>query len=105
MNLQYMLCSGNWVNCNDRTEMFLERCVKFGGYGSREATIAALESGKIMRIDSGVWYSICRIKPSPPVSEISIKFISCKRCGNIVGFDGSYPFATISGGGICDDCL
>lgn len=60
MQLQYQLSNGDWVDCGDRTEEFLDLCVKFGGHGDRDATVAALMSGKIVRNDCNDWYSECR---------------------------------------------
>lgn len=32
------------------------------------------------------------------------KHLVCKRCGQ-GGYTGEYPFSTLPGSGICDDCL
>jgi ribosomal protein L37E len=32
------------------------------------------------------------------------KQVECKRCGQ-TGYNGQYPFSTMVGYGICDDCI
>lgn len=104
MELQYMLSNGAWVDCGERTENFLERCDKFGGYPDRDAVLAALNSGKTVRNDSEDWYSKCRIKPAPIPVKPEPNWLYCKNCGER-GLDGQYPFSTLRGSGICDDCV
>jgi len=60
MQLQYQLSNGVWVDCGDHTEKYLTRCVKYGGHVDRDATVAALMSGKTVRNDREDWYSNCR---------------------------------------------
>lgn len=70
--LQRRLSNGSWVDCNDRTEEFLNKCVKndYHNY-TMDEVVEILESGKKVRNDVSDWYSECRIapddKPSPPV--------------------------------------
>jgi hypothetical protein len=104
MELQYMLSNGEWTDCGDRTDSFLDLCVRFGGLADREATIAALNSGKTVRNDSEDWYSKCRAKPAARPAQPEPKWIYCKKCGER-GLDGQHPFSTLRGSGICDDCV
>lgn len=63
-NLQYQLSNGSWIDCNDRTMEFLNRCVKTTGK-TESQIIENLLSASFVRNDTTDWYSFCRIKPEP----------------------------------------
>ena len=106
MNLQYQQPNGMWLDCEERTEEFLELCVKFGGLGDRDSTVAALQSGATVRNDRDDWFSNCRIRPinTRAVAAPAVKILVCPCCGNS-GVAGNYPFSTAVAGGLCDDCV
>lgn len=61
MRLQYQLSNGDWIDCGERTDEFLDRCAKYNtGITTRDEVLAALSTGKILRNDSVDWYSKCR---------------------------------------------
>ncbi|TVO81454.1 hypothetical protein AYI81_21200 [Shewanella algae] len=110
MRLQYQLSNGEWVDCGDRSAAFLARCIKFGGYSNEADVIAALAAGKTVRNDCDDWYSNCRdgevAEASRAVSQAADKrpVLRCKSCG-ATGHSGEYPFSTLPGSGLCDDCV
>lgn len=113
MQLQYQLSNGEWVDCGDRSAEFLARCVKFGGYSNEADLIAALAAGKTVRNDCNDWYSNCRdgevaeaVLASRAASQAVDKrpVLRCKSCG-ATGHSGAYPFSTLPGFGLCDDCV
>jgi len=59
MKLQEQLSNGEWVDCGDRTEYFLNRCAKTNGL-TRDEVIVALGAGRTIRNDVADWYSNCR---------------------------------------------
>lgn len=108
MILQYMLTNGAWVDCDDRTESFLGNCVASDpDCNTREEVCLKLSSGKTVRNHPEDWYSVCRYKPEaapvPASQPTPAKIYRC-GCGN-TGRAGEYPFSTIAGGNVCDDCL
>ena len=108
MKLQYQLSNGAWFDCGDRTPEFLAMCVKFGGYADESEVLAALAAGKEVRNDTGDWYDFCRdadalvSRTNPPADNRPV--IRCKSCG-ATGHSGAYPFSTLPGSSICDDCV
>lgn len=71
MNLQYQLSNGAWIDCEERTQEFLDLCVAHNSdINSVEDAEQALLAGRTLRNDSSDWYSNCRAKPAPrPVAE------------------------------------
>ncbi len=61
--LQYRLSNGSYVDCDDRTDEFLNKCVKndYHKYSINQV-IEILNSGKTVDNDSD-WYAMCRVKP------------------------------------------
>lgn len=114
MRLQYQLSNASWVDCGARTEEFLDRCVKFGRVGGRKDVLNALTAGKTVRNDSAGWYSFCRDGEAFDQKMMAIRkrlaladkqpLLRCKRCGQ-TGKAGAYPFSTLPGSGLCDDCV
>lgn len=117
MRLQYQLSNGSWVDCDDRTEEFLSRCVQFGRVGDLDAVVAALAAGRLVRNAGEDWYSNCRdgkvadaasaaAKARRAAAEAADKrpVLRCKSCGQ-TGRSGAYPFSTLPGSGRCDDCV
>ena len=117
MRLQYQLSNGSWIDCGDRTEEFLTRCVTFGRVGEREAVLAALAAGKTVRNDRDDWYSNCRDgevadqktavlreRQKAAAAADTRPVLRCKCCG-ATGRAGAYPFSTLPGSGRCDDCV
>lgn len=64
--LQYQMSNGKWTDCEDRTEEFLNECVKndYHEYTMGQV-IDILNNGGIVRNDIADWYANCRIKPDP----------------------------------------
>ncbi|MCK4813828.1 MAG: hypothetical protein KAT14_07815 [Candidatus Marinimicrobia bacterium] len=62
--LQYRLSNGSWVDCDDRTDEFLNLCVKndYHKY-TMDQVVGILNSVEKVRNDVSDWYSECRIKP------------------------------------------
>lgn len=62
--LQYQLSNGIWVDCDERTNEFLNRCVQhdYRDY-TMDQVIDILNGGGRVRNNSSGWYSNCRIKP------------------------------------------
>ena len=130
MRLQYQLSNGAWIDCEDRTEEFLIRCEKNNGpdeagtlvvrfQAVRDATrneiCSALASGMELRNDRDDWYSNCRDGDASDRKTAEIlkrqiatidtrEIICCKSCGQ-AGHAGAYPFSTLPGSGLCDDCI
>lgn len=115
LNLQYQLANGSWMDCKkpdgrDRSDEFLGYCVgrKIKRDGPPIADTAEalkiLESGASINFGSD-WYSNLRIKPAPVVRPVDTRpLLRCKKCGQ-TGHDGAYPFSTLRGTSICDDCV
>ena len=74
--IQYQTCTGRWVDCEDRTEEFIDRCAEINNL-SRDEVVAALESGKILRNDRGDWYSKCRAKPEQTHTQMVTVMCDC----------------------------
>lgn len=114
MNLQYQLSNGSWIDCGDRTDEFLARCVKYSGLADENAVLAALAAGKTVRNDRGDWYDNCRDREVIEASRAAKQAqsnaadqrppLQCKNCGTI-GRAGAYPFSTLPSSGLCDDCV
>jgi len=108
MKLQYQLSNGAWIDCANRSDEFLARCIKNHPFNDESAVLAALASGKTVRNDREDWYSNCRDsdaiseKTATRVTEPKVS-LRC-RCGN-TGHAGSYPFSTLPESGKCDDCV
>lgn len=67
--LQYQNSIGSWSNCGERTDEFLDRCVKFNsGIESRKDAVKTMLDGKTLRNDSADWYSNCRITKDSPIN-------------------------------------
>jgi hypothetical protein len=75
IRLQYQHANGDWSDCNDRTDKFLDLCVKHNGLDANGDVVSAhnavknislgqaielLEGGHILRNHSEDWYSNCR---------------------------------------------
>lgn len=118
LRLQYLLSNGSWIDCGDRQNEFLDMCIEFGGVSDRDELVDKLVTGAEIRNDSQDWYSKCRcgnyadelsakrdkILEERQKKESSKNLYTCSECGQ-TGHAGNYPFSTISGGNICDDCL
>ena len=109
LRLQYQLSNGRWADCNERTEEFIESCIKFGRIGGRDDVLKALSKGELVHNARDDWYSYCRCaiattKPAQMQLKPVAEFIRCKCCGQ-TGYAGAYPFSTIASSGRCDDCL
>lgn len=117
MKLQHQLSNGMWCDCGDRTEYFLDCCVQFGNVGGRDEVVAALGAGKTVRNDGSDWYSNCRDgevfeknaadlrdRRNAESAKDTRPVLRCKCCGQ-VGRSGAYPFSTLPGSGLCDDCV
>ncbi len=121
--VQFMLGNGVFIDCGDRTEEFLDRCIAqaikatSNGFAiekreflskivDRETAMLALESGKILSTGRGGWDDQVRIKPAAikPQPQTNTKPLLRCRCGN-TGHAGAYPFSTLPGSGRCDDCV
>ena len=105
-NLQYQLSNGNWMDCRERTEEFLNLCVKNetrinGAWTkfTRETAIEALESGLELRNDREDWYSNCRIKPESKPDPV-VELVKCS-CGHSVS---RISVMSASLGTSCPDC-
>ena len=110
--LQYHLSNGDWINTGDRANEFVnlavnhaQRLIAVGidAPGTREAVLAVLEAGNVVRFDTD-WHSEIRFAPAPrQAAEISDlrPVLRCRKCGT-TGHAGAYPFSTLPG--VCDDC-
>lgn len=105
------------MDCGERADQFLARCVKFGGLADESAVLAALAAGETVRNHNEDWYSKCRdgdvhaanlaaAQAHAAAKESADKrpMLHCKSCG-ATGRAGSYPFSTLPGSGCCDDCI
>ena len=72
--LQYRLANGSWVDCKERTEEFLNKCVKndYRHY-TMDQVITELNSGRKTENDSE-WYSQCRIEPIKTVAPVLVEW-------------------------------
>jgi len=132
MRLQYQLSNGSWIDCGGRTEEFLTRCEKNNGPdeagtmvarframrdATREEVCSALSAGTELRNDRDDWYSNCRDgeffdqkaaeirERQKAVADADMRSVlRCKSCGQ-TGRSGAYPFSTLPGSGLCDDCV
>ena len=112
--LQHQLSNGRWVD-TDNTNQGLDLCVKFNAnINNHNEAIAAMESGRELRNDSADWYSNTRLFDAEAhekkIQEHYEKennhnktMITCRGCGQ-QGHAGGYPFSTMGGDNICDDC-
>ena len=114
---QYQNCNGDWkdINSSDR-DMFLDYCVDNNdSINSHNDAIVAMESGEKLRNDPADWYRNCRmfdkIEDEKRMKEFYRRenerlnsLIYCSDCGQS-GHNGQYPFSTIVGDGVCDDCI
>ncbi len=72
-NLQKKMADGSWFDCNDRTEEFLNKCLKTDPKKlTEEKAIELLNNGETL-ICGFDWYDRCRIevgsKPAPAIVE------------------------------------
>lgn len=107
--IQYQLSNGAWIDCGERTNEFIGYCIgrKMTRDGAAIADAAQaldiLQSGKTINFGSD-WHSNLRIKPAPVARSVDARpLLRCKCCGQS-GHDGAYPFSTLRGTSICDDC-
>ena len=71
MKLQYRLSNGSWIDCDNRTEEFLAKCVKNDYHNNTiDQVVEILNSGKKFRKSVSDWYSECRIKPEPKQAPV-----------------------------------
>ncbi len=96
--LQYRLSNGSWVNCGDRTDVFLVRCEKNSNL-NRDCVLNELSSGKQLRNSPSDWYGECRYEPEP-VPQRPVEMVVCD-CGCSVP-SGSVMRASL--GSSCVDC-
>ena len=69
--LQYQLSNGSWMDCEERTEEFLNLCVEHDyRHYSMDQVIEMLNSGKRVRNDKEDWYSECRIELVKTVAPV-----------------------------------
>ena len=73
--LQYRLSNGSWVDCEERTDEFLAKCVKndYRKY-TMDQVIEILNSAETVRNDVPDWYSECRIKPVEIVAPLIVEW-------------------------------
>jgi hypothetical protein len=93
MKLQYQLSNGNWIDCGDRTEEFITRCINNNSHlkiNTREQIFEALSQGKTLRNDASDWYSNCRdyeavekIQAEKKANQKPVEYIKCS-CGHTV---------------------
>jgi len=97
MRLQYQLSNGSWVDCGDRTDEFLQRCIenrqkinRVWVSLTRAEVIAALDAGRELRNDPNDWYSVCRdgeaverIRAARRAAAPTIEMVKCS-CGHTV---------------------
>lgn len=114
MKLQYQLSNGSWVDCNERTEEFLNYCgantqrTKEGFRKmSKDEILSALASGKEVRNDRNDWYSNCRdaeaierIMAERRANQKPVEMVKCS-CGHTIP-RGSVMSASL--GTSCPDC-
>ena len=84
MTLQYQLATGDWVDCENRTEEFLSYCEEFS-HQDRAGVLADLAAGKKVRNDRSDWYSVCRDGEHAnyqPVALTRLPFNACERADN-----------------------
>ncbi len=121
--LQYQLSNGNWTDIynavddpEDRTDEFLELCVQYNeGIDSHKAALAAMDAGRELRYHAEKWYCQCRLFDTAAHNkriessqraqyERDTSQIRCRSCDQ-QGRAGNYPFSTLPGSGLCDDCV
>jgi len=96
--LQYQLSNGSWINCDDRSDGFLAKCVATTGT-TQDEVLTLLKAGKTVRNDASDWYSNCRFEPIP-VEHKLVETVLCS-CGC------SVPKSSVmhaSMGTACPDC-
>ena len=119
MRLEYQLPSGAWYACGDRTDEFLDMCVRFGNLPDRATVLATLANGYKVRNDPNDWYSVCRDGEAADALEARARaqreaherdqearhgpVLNCRSCGQS-GRSGNYPFSTNPRSSYCDDC-
>jgi len=116
MKLQYQNSRGDWNNCDEREEEFLQLCEKHNDYinngMTRKEVISSLESGIELRKDSSNWYGVCRDgefferrdKKRKEAYLASRDYPEGRKldCGCIVHFNNE--IMSSSTGSSCDDC-
>ena len=122
MRLQYQLSNGSWVDCNDRTEEFLTRCMENNGLDAsekivprfralrdltRDEAVRALATGCELRNDPADWYSECRdgeaierIIAERRAKQKPVEMVECS-CGHTVP---RVSVMSASLGTSCPDC-
>jgi len=110
MKLQYsgMISSGTtWIDCQDRFDEFVGRAAKYHGHSVDQIVNDGLLGGKTVSIEDGWDGTSIRdfdsIEEPAPVTPDTRKLLTCNSCGQ-TGHAGCYPFSTLPGGGVCDDC-
>ena len=96
LRMQYQLSDGSWIDCDDRTEEFLSRCVANNQWVqgvwrqmNRDEVVAALKSGCQLRNDCQGWYSKCRCgnfydeKMQKRMKRADVEMVKCS-CGHTV---------------------
>ena len=109
MNLQYSAMGSmgtRWIGCQDRYAKFIGNAVFHTGH-----TVARVESDLLsgLEVKTGPLWDDASIRdadsiaaPVEPVDTRTRETCSC--CGQ-TGYINEYPFSTLSGGDICDDCV
>ena len=96
--LQYQLSNGDWADCDDRTDDFLARCIKYGNVENEVEAIRKLVAGESLRNWFEGWDANCRIKPKS--KNIKIELIKCD-CGHSIAKQSVMHAST---GSSCPNC-
>jgi hypothetical protein len=51
MELDYLMSNGRWMTCNERSEEFFNRCMKFNSKQSHDEILQKLNEGKELKYD------------------------------------------------------
>lgn len=101
MSIQYQT-SGHWIDTGDRADYFVDKAAAIA-HITREDAYAKLAAGEQLSYDRP--YEHLRdtnaAKPKPVATVYTLK---CRKCG-ATGQRGQYPFSTLPGSGLCDDCV
>lgn len=104
MSIQYQT-SGHWIDTDDRADYFVDKAAAIA-HITREEAYAKLAAGEQLSYDRP--YEHLRdtnaAKPAKPKSTATVYTLKCRKCG-ATGQRGQYPFSTLPGSGLCDDCL
>lgn len=94
---------GHWLETRDRADYFVDMAAKIAGI-TREQCYSRLAAGDELQYDRPYEKLRDTAATKPAAAAATTAACKCKKCGT-TGPRGQYPFSTLPGSGLCDDCI